>query len=440
MPLRHASPPTRSPRPPASGQFAGKTTADLHRPVGPDGLDAVATRPSTATRSTSPTRPQAAGRAGRPTTSSTSSSPATCGSPCEDPDAPENFPRVLTVWRANLLGSSAQGQRVLPQAPARHRHARCAPTEAPPEQRPKDVRLARRGARGQARPAADAGLPDDLAPRSSPTSCCRPPPGTRSTTSTPPTCTRSCTRSTRRSPRRGRPAPTGTPSTTIAAGVQPSSPRPTSASARDVVAVPLLHDTPDAMANPHGVVARLEGRRVRAGAGRDDAEARRGRARLRRGRREDGRARPAAGDARRHHQGRHLRRRPRGRLPAPQERRGARRRRRRPAVAGHATSHACEAILALSGTTNGHLATQGFQTLEKRTGSRLADLAAEHEGKQITFADTQAAPVPVITSPGVVGLARPAAGATRRSPSTSSGSSRGTPSPAGSTSTSTTTG
>ena len=61
--------------------------------------------------------------------------------------------------------------------------------------------------------------------------------------------------------------------------------------------------------------------------------------------------------------------------------------------------HACEAILALSGTTNGHLATQGFKTLEKRTGTLLHDLAAEHEGKQITFADTQAAPVPVITSP-----------------------------------------
>ena len=60
---------------------------------------------------------------------------------------------------------------------------------------------------------------------------------------------------------------------------------------------------------------------------------------------------------------------------------------------------ACEAILALSGTTNGQLATQGFQTLEERTGMRLADLAAEHEGKQITFADTQAPPVPVITSP-----------------------------------------
>jgi len=59
----------------------------------------------------------------------------------------------------------------------------------------------------------------------------------------------------------------------------------------------------------------------------------------------------------------------------------------------------CEAILALSGTTNGRLAVQGFTTLEGRTGVKLADLAAEHEGKQVTFADTQAAPTPVITSP-----------------------------------------
>jgi nitrate reductase alpha subunit len=41
----------------------------------------------------------------------------------------------------------------------------------------------------------------------------------------------------------------------------------------------------------------------------------------------------------------------------------------------------------------------GFRSLEQRTGTRLADLAAEHEGKQITFADTQARPTPVITSP-----------------------------------------
>ena len=28
---------------------------------------------------------------------------------CTDPDNPRNWPRVLTVWRANLLGSSAKG-------------------------------------------------------------------------------------------------------------------------------------------------------------------------------------------------------------------------------------------------------------------------------------------------------------------------------------------
>jgi nitrate reductase alpha subunit len=60
---------------------------------------------------------------------------------------------------------------------------------------------------------------------------------------------------------------------------------------------------------------------------------------------------------------------------------------------------ACEAILALSGTTNGRVAVEGFEHLERRTGQQMAYLASEHEGKRITFADTQARPVPVITSP-----------------------------------------
>jgi nitrate reductase alpha subunit len=58
-----------------------------------------------------------------------------------------------------------------------------------------------------------------------------------------------------------------------------------------------------------------------------------------------------------------------------------------------------EAILSFSGTTNGELAVQGFRTLEKRVGKPLADLAEGSEEKRITFAMTQAAPVPVITSP-----------------------------------------
>jgi nitrate reductase alpha subunit len=60
---------------------------------------------------------------------------------------------------------------------------------------------------------------------------------------------------------------------------------------------------------------------------------------------------------------------------------------------------ACEAILALSGTTNGRVAVAGFRALEKRTGQKLTDLALDNEGKRITFADTQTRPVPVITSP-----------------------------------------
>jgi nitrate reductase alpha subunit len=60
--------------------------------------------------------------------------------------------------------------------------------------------------------------------------------------------------------------------------------------------------------------------------------------------------------------------------------------------------HACEAILALSGTTNGQVAAAGFRELERRTGVRLADLASDSEGRRITFADTQSRPQPVITS------------------------------------------
>ncbi|MFI2706361.1 nitrate reductase subunit alpha [Nocardioides sp. CER28] len=58
-----------------------------------------------------------------------------------------------------------------------------------------------------------------------------------------------------------------------------------------------------------------------------------------------------------------------------------------------------EAILTFSGTTNGELAAQGFRTLEERVGKRLADLAEGSEERRISFRQTQAAPVPVITSP-----------------------------------------
>ena len=61
--------------------------------------------------------------------------------------------------------------------------------------------------------------------------------------------------------------------------------------------------------------------------------------------------------------------------------------------------HLAEAILALSGTTNGEVAMQGWRALEERTGVRLADLAGERAGERISFADTQVQPRAVITSP-----------------------------------------
>jgi nitrate reductase alpha subunit len=61
--------------------------------------------------------------------------------------------------------------------------------------------------------------------------------------------------------------------------------------------------------------------------------------------------------------------------------------------------HLAEAILALSGTTNAKLAVLGWKNLEERTGMKLADLAEDRADDQISFADTQVQPRAVITSP-----------------------------------------
>lgn len=63
-----------------------------------------------------------------------------------------------------------------------------------------------------------------------------------------------------------------------------------------------------------------------------------------------------------------------------------------------------EAILALSGVTNGRIATAGFRALEERCGVPLADLAERSEETRITFQDTQVQPRRVITSPEWSGI------------------------------------
>ncbi|MDR1766865.1 MAG: nitrate reductase subunit alpha [Propionibacteriaceae bacterium] len=57
-----------------------------------------------------------------------------------------------------------------------------------------------------------------------------------------------------------------------------------------------------------------------------------------------------------------------------------------------------DAILAFSGTTNGHLSRLGFAALAKRTGKPMEELAGDNAERQITFDDTRDGPTPVFTS------------------------------------------
>jgi nitrate reductase alpha subunit len=65
---------------------------------------------------------------------------------------------------------------------------------------------------------------------------------------------------------------------------------------------------------------------------------------------------------------------------------------------------ACEAILALSGATNGEMATRGFETLERQTGRELADLATEHRDEAHSFGDVSERPRKTFTSPEWSGI------------------------------------
>jgi len=65
---------------------------------------------------------------------------------------------------------------------------------------------------------------------------------------------------------------------------------------------------------------------------------------------------------------------------------------------------ACEAILALSGATNGRLAVQGFEILEQRTGTKLADLAEDRADELHSFRDVSLQPRKTITTPEWSGI------------------------------------
>lgn len=313
----------------------------------------------------------------------------------EDPDAPENFPRVLTVWRANLLGSSGKGNEYF----LRHllgTDSSVRATEAPPDARPRDVVWHDEAPEGKLdllltldfRMTSTTVFSDIVLPAATwyekydlSSTDLHPFVHSFNPAIAPPWQTRTDFDIFH----------------TVAAEFSRQAEGHLGVRT-DLVAAPLLHDTPDALATPHGRVRDWKAGECDPVPGRTmpklitverdytaiadkmgalgpllDSQGATTKGvtfdvgrELEYLRHQNGTVRGGAGDG-------------------------------RPSLARD--SHACEAILALSGTTNGHLATQGFRTLEARTGTRLADLAVEHEGKQVTFADTQIAPVQVITSP-----------------------------------------
>ncbi|MDZ7577007.1 MAG: nitrate reductase subunit alpha [Candidatus Nanopelagicales bacterium] len=313
----------------------------------------------------------------------------------EDPDAQENWPRVLTVWRANLLGSSAKGNEYFLRHLLGTDHA-VRSEETPAEQRPKDVTWREDSPSGKLdllvsidfRMTSTGLFGDILLPAATwyekhdiSSTDMHPYVHAFTPAIDPPWETRSdYDIFTGLADRVG----------DLAKGHLDTR--------KDLIVVPLVHDTPDEMAVPGGVVKDWKTGEVPLIPGKTAPKF----VVVERDYTAIGAKMTALGPLMEKL----------GTLtkgvkvdPTPEVRMLGTRNgivadgpaAGRPSLATDIA--ACETILALSGTTNGRVAVAGFRDLEKRTGQTLADLALDNEGKRITFADTQSRPVPVITSP-----------------------------------------
>lgn len=320
----------------------------------------------------------------------------------EDPDAPENWPRVLTVWRSNILGSSAKGHEYFLRHLLGVTDDTVTGVETPPELRPREVRWREEAPRGKldlfvnadfrmtsTALHADVVLPAATWYEKHDLSMTDMHPFVHSFNAAiaPPWEARTDWDAFR----------------TIAATFSELA-RDRLGVRRDLLALPIQHDTPGEIAQPHGrvldwargecdpipgvtmpgfrVVSRdygavaeqlsalgplvetagvaVKGASWRCGPEVDWLRAQNGPPRR------DG---PAAG---------------RPRMDRDIE--------------------VAEVMLALSGVSNGRVAQEGFRSLEARTGVRLADLARQGSEHRITFRDTQTQPRHVATSPEWSGI------------------------------------
>lgn len=312
---------------------------------------------------------------------------------CEDPDNPENFPRVITNWRTNLLGSSAKGAEYF------HRHLLGATdsvrgAESPPERRPKSMVWRDEAARGKVdlfmtldfRMTSTTLHSDLVLPAATwyekydiSTTDMHPYIHSFNRAIAPPWESRTDYEIFR----------------TLAGHVAEMGERHLG-KRTDLLAAPLNHDTPDAMGLPHGSTRPLAETPMVPGVTmpklipieRDYGLIREKFDTI--GPLPEKLGTPIKG----------LLLRPDEEIAELAAEHGVA---RTGACAGRplvdTDLKAAEMILRLSGTSNGRLATQGFETMEKRTGVELADLAAESESRRITFADTERQPQTVITSP-----------------------------------------
>jgi len=320
---------------------------------------------------------------------------------CEDPGAPDNHPKVMTVWRANLLGSSGKGAEYFLKHMLGTTESAVRAEETPPELRPRDVVWRDEAADGKLdllttidfRMTSNALFSDvvlpaatwyekydlsstDLHPFVHAFNEAVPPPWENKTDWE--TFSRVAKRFSELAEKH--------------LGVR-----------RDVIAAPLQHDTPDETAQPFGEV-----RDWRAG----ECEP------------VPGKTMPKLIVVERDYPNVAAKWAALGPLVEKlgTQVKGARwvadeeveeLRAKNGAVRGGVAAgrpslervqQACEAILALSGTTNGRLATEGFRSLEQTTGVELADLSSTREADRITFQDTQVQPRTVITSPEWSGI------------------------------------
>ncbi|MET0641689.1 MAG: nitrate reductase subunit alpha, partial [Jiangellaceae bacterium] len=314
---------------------------------------------------------------------------------CEDPDAPENWPRCLTLWRANLLGSSSKGNEYF----LKHllgTHSTLRAQETPADRRPRDVVWREDAPEGKldlllaldfrmtsSTLLADVVLPSATWYEKHDLSSTDMHPFVHAFTPAidPPWETRSDFAAFHAVARRF---------SDLAAGHLDVR--------RDVVATALQHDTPGETSQPGGKVldwrtgdvGAVPGRTMSAFAiiERDytaiaDKLATLGPLTESLGLNTKGVAFKPDEEVER------LARSNGVMLGGPGD--------GRPALDTDAKM--AEAILTLSGTTNGRLAVQGFHALEQRVGRPLAHLAEGSEDRRISFADTQAQPVPVLASP-----------------------------------------